>query len=154
MIVLVLIVFLASFSGCIGKNGDAEFKSHVEKATEHVKRGSDLELEAIKKGKEEDYDATLELLYMAIYSYESAKNEMNLAYSNTEDEQKQNWVKCMNEMLDLFIQRAEKISVGTEFDKNGNVGEARKTLDEINQLNEKINTQKTKCASLGIGGEI
>ena len=140
-----LILVLALLIGCVGIGEDAKFKSHVKKATEYVKKGSNLELEAIKKGSEDDYEQELELLSQAIQSYKNAKREMDLAYSSTNDEQKKKWVECMNVVLDYFIKRAEIISEGAKLGMVGRDDEAMELLDDIYKYSDLAKQQRLKC---------
>lgn len=125
--------------------GEEEFKTHVEKATENVVKGSQLEMEAIKMGSEDNYDVELELLGMAIDSFKTAQNELNLAHIITQDEGNQNWVKCMNKTLDYITKRAEKISEGAQLELEGREDDAMELLDEIYELNDLAEAQRTRC---------
>ncbi len=154
-IVLILLVVIVAvgvwkFSGALGEK---EFLDHMNKATENVVKGSDLEYNVMIK-KSEDYNVKQESLAKSIIFYTNARKELNLAYASTEDVNKREWIKCMNKTLDYGIQRAEKISEALSLDRMGQDEEAMKKLDDIKKLSKLAGQQSAECQKLElkIGG--
>ncbi len=148
-IVLIILTIIVSvgvwkFSGMWEERG---FFIHMNKATEYVVKGSDLEYNVMIK-KSEDYNVKQESLAKAIMFYKNAREEVDLAYASTQDINKREWIKCMNKTLDYFIKRSEKISEGLSLDRMGQDEEAMKRLDDIKKLSKLAGQQSAECQKL------